>query len=369
MRQIKLNKKGITNEFLIGIIILLVILAIILWSIYNTNINKYLKWIPVIGPALPDDDINVGDNTLPEGCSNIVAKVDGNYIYFESEKTNLKIVSTDAGLEIRFVETSPDELFGVIDKTSNKITILDYFLNEQSSQFQQYKNNLPSIEQIKSLNGGYYGSGRICNVYSGDLTGLMEYYKTNTISNFENKKVSCLCEDNCGNYAEWITKYSGEKGIDPLLVLAIILQESKCNASAFSGSSVGLMQINIGVHCESYEELSNNLGTCKQELINNPELNIQIGTDILKNYHKGKGVKFDGCTQAYKGKVYTGWNEALRRYNGGGCALSDGEVKYCQDNPTAKKTTSGNSCSLISQDYYVDNVITIFEKLQRGVPT
>ncbi|MDP3965901.1 MAG: transglycosylase SLT domain-containing protein, partial [archaeon] len=56
----------------------------------------------------------------------------------------------------------------------------------------------------------------------------------------------------CSDYYSDIKSIASEKGVDPYLVLAIIIQESNCNPSADSGSSVGLMQINSGVWCGQY---------------------------------------------------------------------------------------------------------------------
>ena len=64
-------------------------------------------------------------------------------------------------------------------------------------------------------------------------------------------KITDLLEKNvpefppvCQDYVDEVSSSAEKYGIDPLLLFAIMKQESNCNPPADSGSSVGLMQIN-----------------------------------------------------------------------------------------------------------------------------
>ena len=142
-----------------------------------------------------------------------------------------------------------------------------------------------------------------------------------------------------------IVKSSSENGIlDPLLLLSLMMQESTCVSKAFSGSSVGLMQINV-IHCGEYG-LPLNEEECKKKLIEDVQLNIDIGAKILKeSYNAYKSGKiFQGCSG--RNITYYEWEAALRGYNGWGCGKDAfGNIFYAQDN-------------------YVEEVIDRYEKLK-----
>ncbi len=137
----------------------------------------------------------------------------------------------------------------------------------------------------------------------------------------ENVLKKCFCGKDCENYAMWIVKYSKENDIpDPLLLLSIMMQESSCKKDASSGSSFGLMQVNL-VHCGNYG-LPEDKEECKKILLENPEQNIRVGARILRDsyniYHKGK-VFSNACTKEYQKVFYNDWKAAIRGYNGWGC--------------------------------------------------
>lgn len=70
-----------------------------------------------------------------------------------------------------------------------------------------------------------------------------------------------------------------ERGIDPAIIIAMILQESSYNASAIgdSGNSLGLMQIQPRWNRERMNELN-----CHDLL--DPYQNVTVGIDILADY-------------------------------------------------------------------------------------
>jgi len=144
----------------------------------------------------------------------------------------------------------------------------------------------------------------------------------------------------CSAYYNDIKRIATEKEVDPYLVLAIMYQESlykgiRCNPLADSGSSYGLMQINTGYWCLEKFGLPTNKKDCKQVLLNNPQKNIEVGVQILYDEYQKGSVIFNGCN--VKNKQYSGWEAALRRYNGLGC-----------------------NENFPSQDQYVENVVKLW---------
>lgn len=186
----------------------------------------------------------------------------------------------------------------------------------------------------------FYGeSGFVVEGY-GDINSIFNYAKENEIV-----KRKCNCGDNCDSYASMVVKSSSENEIpDPILLLSLMMQESTCTSTAYSGSSVGLMQINL-IHCGNYG-LPSNKEECKKKLIEDVQLNVDVGAKILKeSYNAYKdGKLFQGCSK--KNVIYYGWEAALRGYNGWGCGKDAvGHVFYSQDN-------------------YVEEVMSRYEKLK-----
>ncbi|MEM3405508.1 MAG: transglycosylase SLT domain-containing protein [Candidatus Pacearchaeota archaeon] len=151
----------------------------------------------------------------------------------------------------------------------------------------------------------------------------------------DNKK--CKCVDYCEDISENILKYSKENGIDPLLTLAVIIQESECKKDVSIGSSYGLMQI-------SFNKWKDKFNLKSKEELKDTEINIKIGTAILKEmydaYKNGKQFS-NACSEEYRSKIYYGWQAALRGYNGWKC-----NPKYPE------------------QDKYVEQVWSRYEKLK-----
>ncbi len=194
------------------------------------------------------------------------------------------------------------------------------------------RNSFVGIGLVEQLNSqieenSFYGRPVGTVSVSGDIGTAINYAKENKIGDR-----ICNCGSNCNNYASWIIDSSSKNGIpDPILLLSLMMQESDCTSTAFSGSSVGLMQINL-IHCGNYG-LSSDKTECKNQLIQNPELNIEVGAEILKqSYNTYKNGKlFNGCSN--RGITYTEWDAALRGYNGWGCGYdSNGNPFTAQDN-------------------------------------
>jgi soluble lytic murein transglycosylase-like protein len=141
----------------------------------------------------------------------------------------------------------------------------------------------------------------------------------------------CLCGTNCDDYASWIVDASTTYTIpDELILLAIMIQESSCSLTAeSSGGDMGLMQINPD-NCVGQYGLSSNKDTCKSLLLTNGETNINVGAQILKGAYISSSKTYD-CGGVVK--TYTGWEAALRGYNGWGNKTtgSCGVVTYVGD--------------------------------------
>jgi len=175
---------------------------------------------------------------------------------------------------------------------------------------------------------------------SESVSNIFNYAKENDVVNRR-----CNCGNDCNAYASMVVNASSENGIpDSIFLLSLMMQESTCVRKAFSGSSVGLMQINL-IHCGEYG-LPANEEECKKKLLDNAQLNINVGAKILKkSYDSYKdGKVFQGCSE--RNITYYEWEAALRGYNGWGCG----------------KDASGNV--FYGQDSYVEDVIGRYEKLK-----
>ncbi|VVB83241.1 Membrane-bound lytic murein transglycosylase C [uncultured archaeon] len=209
------------------------------------------------------------------------------------------------------------------------------------------------VEQLNSQieENSFYGRQVGTVAVSGDIGTAINYASENKIVNRK-----CNCGSNCNNYASWMADSSSKNGIpDSILLLSLMMQESDCNQNAFSGSSVGLMQINL-IHCGKFG-LPSNKDECKKQLLENPQMNIEIGAEILKeSYNLYKSGKiFNGCSN--RGITYTDWDAAIRGYNGWGCGKdSNGNPFTAQDNYVEEVNQRYNSLRKIGN--YLEKDVT-----------
>jgi hypothetical protein len=107
-----------------------------------------------------------------------------------------------------------------------------------------------------------------------------------------------------------------------------MIQESSCKSIQSSdGEDIGLMQINVG-NCGNYG-LSSTKDACIYDLLNDALLNINTGASILKDkYTTYKDGHIYIC--AGSSKTYSGWEAALRGYNGWG-GTNCGVPTYVED--------------------------------------
>lgn len=141
-------------------------------------------------------------------------------------------------------------------------------------------------------------------------------------------------------------QYAIAEGVDPDLIKALALQESdaqhckdgseSCSKDKvkFSGSSLGIMQINVKPPFGHPEWLNDASSICKDTIGKTAydiDCNIILGIKMLKEkydqFKNGPPGNLEvycpnsGATRPYfeKYKGYRGWNAAIRAYNGWGC--------------------------------------------------
>lgn len=188
-----------------------------------------------------------------------------------------------------------------------------FFNNVDVNYYLNTENNEEFVFVVKALES------------ENNVLKMINYAKDNVVTNRQ-----CNCGAECSEYANFISQSAGENGIEPALFLSLMMQESSCNKNAESGSSIGLMQINTA-NCGSYG-LPLDETECKSELLDNPQLNIETGAEILlEKYNTYRaGEIFNGCI---KQKTYYEWEAALRGYNGWGCGVdAEGNQLASQDN-------------------------------------
>jgi hypothetical protein len=176
-----------------------------------------------------------------------------------------------------------------------------------------------------------------------ELESLMAAIKPRSSLNNGNSPRSCDCsgDSDCDNYAQFIWDASKEYDVDALRILAIMAQENNCkNENSFDGdgnlAEYGVMQITP----ETGREYCDGLDKPKlNEWKSSAQANINCGAKILKEkYSQGEAGHCDGTT-------YSGWDAALRRYNG---------------------IMGGDDCSdLKGNKDYVEEVKTLYEQLKQ----
>ena len=99
---------------------------------------------------------------------------------------------------------------------------------------------------------------------------------------------------NASLIVDYVFEVSERKDLDPTLVLGIIAVESRFKANARNASgATGLMQVVVPMHCKRFPVSKN----CRV-LANDPEHNIEVGTDILVEF-KGNLRKYSGGHDGY----------------------------------------------------------------------
>jgi hypothetical protein len=191
------------------------------------------------------------------------------------------------------------------DKINKKITTIE---GNAGPETDRVVKNTYTYNKIKSHLSDLYGFGRLKAAQTvvgfESLLDVMNYAKTHQI---EGK--NCNCGNNCEQYAKWISQYSKQYRVDPLLTLSIMMQESGCNhysggkVKTSNKGAIGLMQIMP----------STGLSACGKsiEKLKDEETNIKCGIRILKG-------KYDAQPNSGTCAKYSGWKKAVRGYVGCG---------------------------------------------------
>lgn len=276
------------------------------------------------------------------------------FISINNKKTNLYIDEDGKtiklyikwGFDIR--KWGRDVPIGALE--NNIVKIETFFLNENTQSFKKYKEELPSVNDLKSLDGSTYtldGSKvKLCRIpekktmISIEITEDVLVEMMNKYINQEGKN-GCECGGSCRNYAKWIIKYSNENNLDSLLMLSLMIQESGCNPDVKSAyASFGLMEINLDTfnnYCKNY--LGSKYSFDKIKLgEENSEQNMACGIKIFqKKYNEYKGGVLESNTyksnSAFRKIInscikkypeygdYRNYDATLRSYNGWGCTV------------------------------------------------
>ncbi|MFH1501177.1 MAG: transglycosylase SLT domain-containing protein [archaeon] len=174
---------------------------------------------------------------------------------------------------------------------------------------------------------------------SGSVFDMVQYVQANGIRNSANELKTCK-ED----YSKWIEQYAAEENINPTLILALMMQESDCQQATESEAegdkkSWGVIQINK----ETYDDICKGVGSGFEDIKASAEKSVQCGIKILKKKYDLYGAY--GKQDYYQGKVeskcndpqylpkyltYTGWDAALRGYNGLGCIPPLADTDYVE---------------------------------------
>jgi soluble lytic murein transglycosylase-like protein len=122
-----------------------------------------------------------------------------------------------------------------------------------------------------------------------------EEYKQEKVVRAVLRRVVSDGEETLNTLPKIIVQRAREKQIDPKLVAAVIVVESRGNPLAISNSkSVGLMQIHLPTWATEID--------FSQKNPFNPETNIEMGTAILAGYLKKNG-NLKSALSAYEGSV------------------------------------------------------------------
>lgn len=188
------------------------------------------------------------------------------------------------------------------------------------------------IEKNSASCGGFSITGEISS-----LLPYINYAKSNSVNGRK-----CNCGSNCERYAAWILKYANEYGINPVLALALIMQESSCDqtSSVSKAGAVGLMQITK----TTFNDICNSMGNFDVvKGSSNAENNIACGMKILKaKYDLAKSSTSESLTRnncdgdyysiyGERYSSYNDWDAALRGYNGWGCNPKSADVNYVEE--------------------------------------
>jgi len=163
-----LNKKGrIDLDKLLIAILVFAVVAVVLVFIFRANVLRSLGILPSFSSfdsefVSPNEDaieqcMEIGKIGAPEKESWYKSKEQ--YIYVNGQKTNLYL-DDNKNIKLKRPFFGSDVIVGVITNLG-VILIEDNFLNEESSVYKRYKEELPPVNVLKYLLEAYYIPGNI----------------------------------------------------------------------------------------------------------------------------------------------------------------------------------------------------------------
>jgi len=380
----KINKKGAIPKTLVGIIVAFLVVGLVFGLLYTADVLKYLR--NIIPDFSSDDSQNsqtTGQNpVVPENCEKIaeIGKPEGGtfgigseqYIYVNNQKTKLYLEEDN---KIMLDKSYSD---GEIGEVINfKLIIKSIFLDESSQDYIKYKSEgLPELKTLEMLNGSQYVSGNLLcktkqefkkiEISEEELLNIMNYFSSHEFTGYSGEKKSCVCDDKCGEYSEWIYKYSKEYGVNPVLFLALMMQESDCDERKASQlGAVGLMQLTRStVEDENTGCIgSRNIGVDFNDVKTSSEKNIQCGIWILISKYKAMKQECDSendCSNPFSGSVLDKCNQGVCEYFFKAC----GDEEYYSSWDAALRAYNGwGDCREGTDSYFVDRINIIQNKL------
>ncbi len=183
------------------------------------------------------------------------------------------------------------------------------------------------------------GSATASQISASDVLNAITYAQSNAVGT-SGQKCNCGTASQCSGYASAIWGAAQAYKEDPLLLLSIMIQESQCNVDTTGGTSVGLMQIDSTSVSDCYQSNDGIPGVSSIADVtgsDNFQKNIQCGALILNKkysaYGGGQSYTFPAASTGQAtcsgfSASYSGWDAAIRGYNGYGCGGDNNYVAH-----------------------------------------
>ena len=158
-----------------------------------------------------------------------------------------------------------------------------------------------SKRKIEELEMNYSLALEAFDEYAKTIIGLEE--KLSNINFIHTEAIvfeltKYVSEEKAREYCKYVMEASKLWQIDPAVIIGLLLRESSGNWKSDSGSSVGLMQVNWGVHKDL---LRVHFKVKDRKQLFNPRINILAGTYLLKRYYEDEGNCIASALTRYLG--------------------------------------------------------------------
>ena len=293
------------------------------------NTREITSFLPIV-------EVKTDPRFVPEGINNI----EGFTMLFDirliAHTKNVAVSSlVQSNKEISYINV--EKAFIELNIRKERFSKLPENLKNHVKLF-YLKNNLWELARLScSETVDYYLCSSYLNGFSD--TFVLSASATDAISIIlTNEEIALLSSS--GSSIQLITGLAEKIGVPPGLAVAVALQESGLKhfnddgtvMLGDEGEAVGMFQVTTKLSQPKYD--------CNLEDL---PCNIAAGIDILKKCYDSVGssrLNYKGCPSSNYDQVYTGWDAALRCYNGWP------EYYSCSGDPS-----------------YVDNVNSKYDKL------